>query len=168
MKFTCFSDVEYEYDVFICYSSQDKTWVRKTLLPTLQNHNLQVCIDYKDFAPGSHIIKNISDAIDRSRKTIAVLSPDYVVSAWCNEELQMALSRIEDRHQVIPLMYRMCKVPNFLHHRTYLDWCNPDIKPMFWEQLIKAIDDGKSIAESCMVQTQDFSEHDQSLISTEF
>eukprot|EP00794_Sanderia_malayensis_P017758 gene17758-19531_t len=128
-------------DVFICYSSQDKEWVRKTLKKTLEDNNLKVCIDYKDFAPGAHIIENISGAIDRSRKTIAVLSPDYVTSAWCNEELQMALGRIEDRHQVIPVMYRQCTVPNFLTTRTYLDWCNPDIQPLFWDQLIQAIRD---------------------------
>ncbi len=118
--------------------------MRKTLLKNLVDNKLKVCIDYKDFAPGAHIIQNIADAIYNSRKTIAVLSPDYVVSSWCNEELKMALGRIEDQHQVVPVMYRTCEVPNFLRQRTYLDYCNPDIRPIFWEQLIRAVTDGNS------------------------
>ena len=55
----------------------------------------------------------------------------------------MALQRIEYEHQVIPVMYRKCEVPPFLQHRTYLDWCSQDIRPLFWEQLIAAINAGK-------------------------
>ena len=143
---SCFiSEVEHAFDVFICYSSSDKEWVRRTLLEKLKEYNMRVCIDFKDFTPGDFIIQNIADAIYNSRKTIAVLSPDFVVSAWCQQELQMALSRIEDKHQVIPLMYRDCEVPPFLWHRTYLDWCNPDIRPIFWQQLLRAVNDGRDV-----------------------
>ena len=136
------SDTNHSHDVFICYSNADKVWVRKTLLPKLQSFNLRVFIDFQDFCPGSFIIENIADAISSSRKTVAVLSPDFVSSAWCKKELMMALTRIEAKHQVIPVMYRVCQVPQFLYQRTYLDWCNEDVRETFWEQLLRTINDG--------------------------
>ena len=111
-------------------------------MPKLQSFNLRVCIDFQDFCPGSFIIENIADAISSSRKTVAVLSPDFVSSAWCQKELMMALTRIEAKHSVIPVMYRECQVPRFLYQRTYLDWCNEDVRGTFWEQLLRTINDG--------------------------
>ena len=131
-----------KYDAFLCYSSADKTWVRRTLLPTLRSYNLRVCIDFEDFEAGTYIIENIADAIFSSRKTIAVLSPDFVESDWCQKELMMASTQIRNRHKVIPVMYRECEVPRFLCDVTYLDWCNEDVRVTFWEQLIRTMNDG--------------------------
>ena len=134
-------NTEERYDVFICYSNADKSWVRRTLLPTLKDVNLRVCIDFEDFNVGSFIIENVADAIFSSHKTLAVLSPDFLCSAWCQKELMMALTRVRDRHKVIPVMYRSCEVPLFLRDVTYLDWCNEDVRETFWDQLIRTIDD---------------------------
>ena len=112
------------------------------MLPTLKSHNLRVCIDFQDFSAGAYIIENIADAISFSRKTIAVLSPDFVESDWCQKELMMASTQIRNRHKVIPIMYRGCQVPRFLCDLTYLDWCNEDVRGTFWDQLIRTIDDG--------------------------
>ena len=83
-------------------------------------------------------MENITQAIYHSRKTIAVLSPDFLDSEWCKEELQRALTRIRS-HQVVPVMYRNCAVPLVLQDRTYLDWENCDVKPYFWTQLEAAL-----------------------------
>ena len=128
--------------MFICYSSNDKTWVRGTLLPKLKSFNLQVCIDFEDFSPGRYIIENVAEAIYSSRKTVAVLSPDFLNSDWCHKELMMALTRVSNEHKVIPVMYRECEVPVFLCEVTYLDWCNDDVRQTFWEQLLKTINNG--------------------------
>eukprot|EP00795_Rhopilema_esculentum_P013629 gene13629-4530_t len=138
------TDSEPDFDVFICYSCADKVWVRRTLLTMLQKSDLRVCIDYEDFEPGEFIIKNIADAISRSRNTIAVLSPDFVNSDWCQKELKMALSHLHKRHQVIPILYRVCAIPIFLLDRTYLDWCNDDVRNTFWEQLVKKVNGSKA------------------------
>ena len=112
-------------------------------MPKLRNFELRVCIDFEDFSPGRYTIENVAEAIYSSRKTIAVLTPDFLSSAWCHKELMMALSRVNDEHKVIPVMYRHCKVPLFLCEVTYLDWCNKDVKQTFWEQLLRTIHNGK-------------------------
>ena len=138
MCFVSFSDNLNPFDVFICYSSTDRDWVRCTLLQELEARSVKACIDFRDFEVGGFIVQNIADAIYRSRKTIAVLSPDFIHSVWCKHELQMALSRIEN-HQVIPILFKDCEVPQTLMNRTYLDWSNPDVQPHFWDQIVRAI-----------------------------
>ena len=130
--------LEQHYDVFICYSSLDREWVKNTLLKELEIRGIKACIDYRDFLVGAYIVENITDAIYGSRKTIAVLSPEFMESVYCKHELQTALSRMA-HHQVIPVLYRTCSVPDDLKDKTYLDWCHADVQPYFWELLVKAI-----------------------------
>ena len=125
------------YDVFICYSNKDVTWV-KGLLEELEKRGFVCCVDFKDFIPGAAIVENISQAIYCSRKTVAVLTPDFVNSEWCNHELQKALQRLHS-HQVVPVMLRSCTVPLILQGTSYLDWENCHVKPNFWPMLEKAL-----------------------------
>ena len=83
-------------------------------------------------------MENISQAIYYSRKTIAVLTPDFVESNWCSHELQKALTRIRF-HRVVPVVYKSCEIPLILRDMTYLDWENCHVKPYFWDQLEKAL-----------------------------
>lgn len=130
-------DCKAMYDVFICYSNKDVTWV-KGLLEELEKRGFVCCVDFKDFIPGAAIVENISQAIYCSRKTVAVLTPDFVNSEWCNHELQKALQRLHS-HQVVPVMLRSCTVPLILQGTSYLDWENCHVKPNFWPMLEKAL-----------------------------
>jgi len=82
--------------------------------------------------------KAIAKAIHHSRKTIAVLTPDFVDSEWCSHELQKALTRIRS-HQVVPIVYKSCATHLVIQDRTYLDWEKCHVKPYFWDQLERAL-----------------------------
>ena len=128
-----------EFDAFLCYSKHDRDWV-KMLLKGLEERKYRCCVDFRDFLVGAFIVDNIYKAINSSRKTIAVLSPDFVQSAYCNHELQTALS-LQKQHQVIPILIRPCEVPPFLQDNiTYLEWCQPDVSPYFWEHLVRSME----------------------------
>jgi hypothetical protein len=43
---------QFDFDVFISYSSRDKKWVRGELLERIEKAGLKVFIDYRDFTPG--------------------------------------------------------------------------------------------------------------------
>ena len=131
------SDYEPRHDVFICYCYKDVDWVKK-LHAELENRGFKCCIDFKNFAIGAPIMENITEAICYSKKTIAVLSPDFIKSDWCTHELHKALARVR-YHQVVPVMYKNCEIPFALQDTTYLDWENCNVKPYFWEQLEKAL-----------------------------
>ena len=57
-----------------------------------------LCVHDRDFVPGITITKNIMTAIEYSRRTILVLTPDFIKSGWCDLEFQAAHKRaLDDR-----------------------------------------------------------------------
>src|SRR3972149_3748131 len=82
---------QFASDVFISYSHADKTWVRGELLTRLEASGLRVCIDYRDFRPGAPSVKEMERAVVNSRKTLLILTLDYVASDWTDfEALRLA------------------------------------------------------------------------------
>ena len=90
---------ETDYDAFVSYCRKDVDWVLNTLLPKLEDseHGFHLCVHDRDFVPGVAITKNTMTAIQYSRRTILVLSPDFIKSGWCDLEFQAAHQRaLED------------------------------------------------------------------------
>ena len=91
---------EKDYDAFVSYCRKDVDWVLNALLPYLEapQCGFHLCVHERDFVPGVAITKNIMTAIQYSRRTILVLSPDFIKSGWCDLEFQAAHQRaLEDR-----------------------------------------------------------------------
>ena len=91
---------EKDYDAFVSYCNKDLKWVARTLLPYLEapQCGFHLCVHERDFVPGVAITKNIMTAIQCSRRTILVLSPNFIKSGWCDLEFQAAHQRaLEDR-----------------------------------------------------------------------
>jgi len=72
----------FDYDVFISYSSKDKEWVRGELLKRIEATGLKVCIDFRDFTAGRSALLNMQDAVRRSRRSLLVISPAWFTSQW--------------------------------------------------------------------------------------
>ncbi|XP_022780924.1 toll-like receptor 1 [Stylophora pistillata] len=89
------TELKFEFDAFIIYSSKDSEWVVKTLLPTLEEkHGLKCCVHYRDFTPGIPIRQNMVDSIYKCKKTVAVVSSNFFNSNYCGSELDYALHRL--------------------------------------------------------------------------
>lgn len=114
----------FTYDVFISYSRRDQDWVQKWLIPTLKKAGLRTCIDYESFDLGAHLIAEIERAVLSSRKTVIVLTPDYLNSAWTNMEtiLTATLDPGARRRRIIPLLLKKCDPPLHLRSLVYLDF----------------------------------------------
>ncbi|KAG7264583.1 hypothetical protein CRUP_014791 [Coryphaenoides rupestris] len=81
----------HQYDAFVSYNANDDRWVLGELLPKLEDEqDWRLCLHHRDFQPGKLIMDNITDAIYGSRKTICVVSRDYLESEWCSREIQVA------------------------------------------------------------------------------
>ncbi|XP_078572285.1 uncharacterized protein LOC144859477 isoform X1 [Branchiostoma floridae x Branchiostoma japonicum] len=132
-----------KYHVFFCYSSADAPWV-KNMIQKLESDELgfKCCFHERDFIPGKAIIENIVRCIQRSRKTVFVLSRDFVDSRWCNFERQMVMRRhlSEGEKLVIPVMLRECALPEFIQHMTYLE----EWTPYFFDNFIAALKESTS------------------------
>jgi len=113
-----------EYDVFISYSHLDVGWVKEWLLPRLETAGLSVCIDSRDFEIGVPSLTNMENAVERSRKTLLVLTPNWVKSEWTKFESLM--TQTEDpsgvRQRTLPLLLEKCELPKRLGIFTYADF----------------------------------------------
>ncbi|XP_017565514.1 toll-like receptor 13 [Pygocentrus nattereri] len=150
----------YQYDAFISYNTHDELWVMSELLPHVEGEQgWKLCLHHRDFQPGKPIIDNIVDGINRSRKTICVISRHYLESEWCSREIQVASFRLFDEkkdvlilvflenippHQLSPY-YRMRKL---IKKRTYISWPKPgEDTRVFWEKLRMALEAKESSKE---------------------
>lgn len=156
------------YDAFISYNSSDELWVVNELLPNLEGNgsSLKLCLHHRDFEPGRYIIDNIVAAVYSSRKTICVVSRNFLSSEWCSLEIQLASYRLFDEHRDVLLLvllepisvrrlssfHQMRKV---MLKKTYLQWpgsecTNPaQAQGLFWSQLRRAIGTSSRTEENC-------------------
>jgi hypothetical protein len=132
---------EFNYDVFISYSSKDKAWVRGELLPRLEASGLRVCIDYRDFRPGAPSITEMERAVLTSRKTVLVLTPDYVASAWTEFETLMlqTLDPAARQRRIVPLLKLRVELPLRIGYLSYVDFSDPQDEALAWTRLLNAL-----------------------------
>lgn len=145
---------ELQYDAFVSYSEMDSAWVETHLVPEIEEAQppLQLCLHKRDFIPGGWILDNIMDAIEKSHRTLFVLSENFVQSEWCKYELDYTHFRLFDQNDdtvVLVLLEtidtetipkKFCKLRRFMNSRTYLEWPNDDnLNPRFWQSLRAAI-----------------------------
>lgn len=138
-------DISVVFDVFISYSREDWDWVKNTLLPNLSCEGYRVCVDFKDFVPGTEISENILNSIYKSKKTIVVLSKYFLNSVWGQFELQQAhyKAMTQRKDTLIILKLDSCNVPRKLMGKIFLDWTSSTDKSFFWKRLFRSI--GKPI-----------------------
>ena len=101
------SDNRKEYDVFLSYANQDSQYVEDILLSGLERpekaeaQRYKCLIHSRDWAPGTAIPDQILQSVDNSRRTVIVLSNNYLQSMWSNMEFQAAhVKTMEENIQV--------------------------------------------------------------------
>ncbi len=121
------STADFRYDAFISYSHHDQAWVANVLLPRLEGAGLRICLDTRDFEVGAPALTNMENAVQQSRKTLLVLTPDWVASEWTNFEslLLQTADPIGRGRRILPLLVRDCTLPDRLRIFTYLDLRDP-------------------------------------------
>lgn len=146
---------EFPYDAFLSYSHRDATWVRGVLLPKLTDNGLRVCIDVHDFALGAPLITEIERAIVQSRKTLLVLTPDYLTSQWTEFEHVLVATRdpaARDR-RLLPLILKPTELPLSLRALTSLDFSGGGDETFLWQRLLSAFRPGPAPAPPVAVKT---------------
>lgn len=130
-----------KYDVFISYSSKDKAWVRGELLQRIEKAGLRAFIDFRDFTRGAPSIKEMERGVIECRKTLLILTPDYISSEWCEIESIMAhaLGPANRDLRLIPLLKATCDKPPRLASLTYIDFTDGADLTLAWRQLLTAL-----------------------------
>ena len=142
---------EFRYDVFVSYNRHDKDWVDEVLQPKLEDENgIRLCLHERDFELGGEIMEQVIDSIEKSRKTLLILSPHFVRSNWCKFEMRMAHQKFfRTGHDVLLLAIlkpldgvEITKtLKALLEQKTYVEWSEDQYgEKLFWAKLISALD----------------------------
>ncbi|KAM6964816.1 toll-like receptor 5b [Aplochiton taeniatus] len=144
------------YDVFLCFSENDYKWVEKALLKKLdgqfsERNILRCCFEARDFLPGEDHLSNIRDAVWGSRKTVCIVSEEFLKDGWCLEAFNLAQGRMLEELKDMLIMvvvgrmplYKLMKheaVRSFVQKKEYLVWPE-DTQDMEWfyEKLVSMI-----------------------------
>ncbi|XP_052054899.1 toll-like receptor 6 [Apodemus sylvaticus] len=137
-----------QFHAFVSYSEHDSAWVKNELLPNLEKDDIRVCLHERNFVPGKSIVENIIHSIEKSYKSIFVLSPHFIQSEWCHYELYFAHHNLfhEGSDNLILILLepipqnnipgRYHKLRALMAQRTYLEWPTEKGKRgLFWANL---------------------------------
>ncbi|NXK64588.1 TLR21 protein, partial [Sylvietta virens] len=142
------------YDAFVSYSENDSEWVENTMVRELEQAcpPFRLCLHKRDFVPGKWIVDNIIDSIEKSHKTLFVLSEHFVQSEWCKYELDFSHFRLFDENNDTAILVllepiqskaipkRFCKLRKIMNTKTYLEWpAGEEQQQVFWENLKEAL-----------------------------
>ncbi|KAF2361522.1 Leucine rich repeat 5 [Trinorchestia longiramus] len=144
-------DADKKYDAFISYSYKDEGFVNDILVPGLESGDpkYRVCLHYRDWIPGEYIQEQILSSVRASRRTIVVLSKNFIESVWGQLEFKAAHSQaLKDKtNRIIVVVYG--DVPSsedldgelklYVSTNTYLQWGDQ----RFWERLRYAMPHAK-------------------------
>ncbi len=142
IKFIQEREEKREYDAYITYSQHDFDFVKNQLLDPLEKIPFKICIPERDFGPGDFKSQKIIKGVQASKRTIIVLSQNFIDSGWCQFEFAQAhLKMLEDESFKLLLITieepkALQNIPKLVKHyinsRTYL---MKDDK-LFWEKLL--------------------------------
>jgi hypothetical protein len=106
---------------FISRAGTDEAWV--DLIAGVVESAGHEAIHQAKFQLGRSIPVNISEAIERSDCTIAILSPAYFASVDCRAELGMVLRRdpTGELGRVFPVLIAACDLPSYVGLLNYLN-----------------------------------------------
>ncbi|XP_069559160.1 toll-like receptor 5 [Brachyistius frenatus] len=144
---------EMQYDAFFSFTNRDYGFVEAALLKKLDNqfseeNIFHCCFEARDFLPGEDHLSNIRDAIWSSRKTLCIVSKDFLKDGWCLEAFTLAQGRmLEELTDVLIMLvvgkvahYQLMKcnaVRAFVRRREYLVWPeDPQDLEWFYERLV--------------------------------
>ena len=101
---------DYRYDVFISHSTTDEEWVTTWLVPRLKEAGFRVAAPYPDFVVGMPKVTNIERTIKASRRTVAVITPDWLRSDWnaLEDVLVRTLDPAARKRKLIPILLKTC------------------------------------------------------------
>lgn len=96
-------DAEKKFDAFISFAHKDQEFVKKFIIDRLEQgpEPYKLCLHYRDWLAGEWIPNQINWSVKESRRTIVVLTPNFIESEWAQEEFRAA-------YQLVRFCFSFC------------------------------------------------------------
>jgi hypothetical protein len=137
---------EYEFDAFVSYCDADEEWALSELIAPLRGAKVRV-IHKGDFEPGIPKIEAHSDAVDRSKKVILVMSPAWRESEW--EQFDSLITQTPNPNglvrRLIPVIAQACPLPSRIAALVPADFTDPMARREVFNRLLLTL--GRSAQE---------------------
>jgi hypothetical protein len=106
--------------IFVSYTQADKAWA-EWVAWTLEEAGHPVIIQAWDFRPGSNFVVKMQEAL--ARRTVAILSEDYLKSAFATAEWAAAFATdpLGKERKLIPIRVAPCSPTGLLKASVYVD-----------------------------------------------
>ncbi|XP_014391929.1 PREDICTED: interleukin-1 receptor accessory protein isoform X3 [Myotis brandtii] len=168
-----------EYDIYVSYArnAEEEEFVLLTLRGVLENEfGYKLCIFDRDSLPGGNTVEAVFDFIQRSRRMIVVLSPDYVteksismlefkLGVMCQNSIATKLIVVEYR----PLEHPHPGILQLKESVSFVSWKGEKSKhsgSKFWKALrlalpLRSLSSSSGWNESCSSQSDISLDHVQ-------
>ncbi|KAJ8926647.1 hypothetical protein NQ314_020968 [Rhamnusium bicolor] len=136
------------FDAYVSYSVKDEAFVSQVLAPGLESGDpgYRLCLHYRDFNVSAYVADTIIEAVESSRRTIIVLSKNFLHNEWCRFEFKSALHEVlKDRRRRL-IFVVTGELPQrdldpdlrlYLKTNTVIEWGDRQ----FWQKLQFAMPD---------------------------
>jgi uncharacterized delta-60 repeat protein len=103
---------------FFSYSREDSEFALR-LAQDLRQQGVNIWLDQLDIGPGQRWDSAVEEALRSAPRQVVILSPAAVSSVNVMDEVAFDL---EDRKQIIPVLYRDCQIPLRLRRLQHIDF----------------------------------------------
>lgn len=110
------------HDFFISYTNSDKDWA-EWIAWQLEQADYEVVLSAWDFFPGQNFILEMQRASSNCKKTIVVLSEDFLQSLYTQPEWSAAFASDPNgrSRKLIPVRVKPCRLEGLLRSIIYID-----------------------------------------------
>lgn len=138
------------FDAYVSYSVKDDAFVSQVLATGLEQGDptYRLCLHYRDFNMSAYVADTIVEAVESSRRTIIVLSKNFLRSEWCRFEFKSALHEVLKNRRRRLIIVMLGELPQrdldpdlrlYLKTNTCIEWGDR----LFWQKLKFAMPDDK-------------------------
>uniref|UniRef100_A0A3P8UVH6 Toll-like receptor 9 n=1 Tax=Cynoglossus semilaevis TaxID=244447 RepID=A0A3P8UVH6_CYNSE len=139
------------YDAFVVFDTGNQAvrdWVYNELTVTLENRGqrtFSLCLEERDWVPGLSCIDNLHNSVNKSKKTVFVLSSTETINGVIRQAFFMVQQRLLDEKvdtAVLVLLdekfpkLKYLQLRKKLCRKSVLTWPrNPRAQPLFWNKM---------------------------------
>ena len=135
------------YHAYVAYHMDNEDWVDEQLIPNLEEgpEQFRLCLKARDLPANRPIFNIVYHVIYHSRKTIAVLSEQFMDDGLCDYQLHVARMRLTKDNDDVLILVQLGEIPDdkvtlllrqILCHKEVMKWPDDPVgQDLFWGNL---------------------------------